>query len=174
MNLPGFSAAASLDRSGIHQLAAIWSMAHDELINPAQRWTCGPCHRDPTNKGECEKTCCRTGRIDGERVCRTDWCECPPLPPRCGSCQRDATSSTGFSQTCCSSSGACSKRPCTPPPPPIDCTVDDNRRCFFPFPPFFFPIPVPPSFPGAICFGSCFRTCCQLVGGQNLCGVSPC
>jgi len=174
MNQPGFTAEAALYKAGMHQLMAVWAVGTDGRITPAQFWTCGPCHRDPDNEGVCEKTCCRTGRIDGERVCRSEWCECPPSPPRCGGCQPNPTSPTGFSQTCCRASGACFTRPCAPPPPPVECTVDDNRKCFFPFPPFFLPIPVPPSFPGAICVGSCTRTCCQIVGGQNLCGASPC
>jgi len=49
-------------------------------FTPAQRRTCGPCHRDPNNKGVCEKTCCRTGRIDGERECQKRMVRVPTKP----------------------------------------------------------------------------------------------
>jgi hypothetical protein len=55
--------------------------------------------------------------------------------------------------------------------PPVECRVDDNRQCFFPFPPFFLPIPGP-FLPRCDSARSCKRTRCQLVGGQMLCPES--
>jgi|ERR1700730_3550358 len=70
------------------------------------------------------------------------------------------------------------QRPCQyiPPPPPPICTVDDKRTCVCFYPPFFIPLPCSPNdpYPLKACAGTCTRTCCQEVGDQNLCGVSPC
>ena len=51
------------------------------------------------------------------------------------------------------------------------CTVQDSRRCFLFGIPF---LPVSPGTFGAVCSGSCTKTCCTESGDQRLCGVSPC
>lgn len=120
----------------------------------------------------CNGNCCQSGQVCCSGQCVTpggprngfSWCgQSSPTVVECN-CP------TGFSCRPICQGQLCSVDwYCQPDTPPPVCTISDTRKCTL----FGF-IPVPPGFPGAVCIGSCTKTCCTLVGDQNLCGVSSC